>query len=80
MAVELSVLRAGRILLHSTIPGIHFCYMLVNPRTVVRLEGLGKLKNNPMTCSGIESFTFRLAFWDMTQCSLLDTNNRMGRI
>jgi hypothetical protein len=32
---------------------------LIDLRTIVRLEGLGKLKN-PMVSSGIEPFTFRL--------------------
>jgi hypothetical protein len=31
----------------------------VNPRAIVRLEGLGKLKKNPMTSSRIEPATFR---------------------
>jgi hypothetical protein len=37
-------------------PGTHFCYIL---RAMVRLEGLGQLKN-PMTSSEIEPATFRL--------------------
>jgi hypothetical protein len=37
--------------------------MLSRPRAIVRLEGIGQLKN-PMTSSGIEPATFRLvAFW-----------------
>jgi hypothetical protein len=59
MAVNLSALRAGR---HLT-PG-RFLVLIslrgwVDPRAVVRLEELGKLKN-PMTTTGIEHATFRL--------------------
>jgi hypothetical protein len=32
----------------------------VNPRDIVRLEGLGKLKKNPITSSGIEPASFRI--------------------
>jgi hypothetical protein len=54
MAVRLSALRAsrplppGRFLVLISVRG------LVDPRAIVRLEGLGKLKN-PVTSSGIES-------------------------
>jgi hypothetical protein len=42
------------------IPGTYFCYRgWVNPRVIVRLEGLGQLKN-PITSSGIELVTFWL--------------------
>jgi hypothetical protein len=59
MAVILSALRAG----HSLPPG-RFLQLSsvrgrVDPRAIVRLQGLGKLKN-PITSSGIESATFRL--------------------
>jgi hypothetical protein len=43
---------------HRNIPGTHFCYRLSEPQGLVRLEGLGQLKN-PLT-SGIEPATFRL--------------------
>jgi hypothetical protein len=33
---------------------------LVSPRTIVRLEGLGQLENNPLISSGIEPAIFRL--------------------
>jgi hypothetical protein len=32
----------------------------VNPRAIVRLEGLGKWEKNPTTSSGIESMAFKL--------------------
>jgi hypothetical protein len=35
------------------IPGIHFCFKLSGARAIVRLEGLGQLKN-PTTSSGTE--------------------------
>jgi hypothetical protein len=59
MAVRLSALRAdsplppGRLLVHISVRG------LVDPRAIVRLEGVDRLKN-PMTSSGIETATFRL--------------------
>jgi hypothetical protein len=59
MAVSLSALSAGR-----PLPPGRFLVLVsvtgcVDPRTIVRLEGLGQLKN-PMTLSKIESETFRL--------------------
>jgi hypothetical protein len=56
MAVRLSALRAGRPLPPRKIPGTHF---LLESATV-RLEELGQMKN-PMTSSGTEPVTFRLA-------------------
>jgi hypothetical protein len=44
MVVRLSTLRTGRPLTPSNISGTHFCYRLVNPRVIMRLEELGKLK------------------------------------
>jgi hypothetical protein len=51
MAVRLSALRVGRALLPISVR---------DPRAIVRLEGLGQLKKNPMTSSGLEPATFRL--------------------
>jgi hypothetical protein len=63
MAVRLSAFRAGRPLT----PGRFLIYVSVrgwvDPRAIVRLEGLGQMKN-PVTSSGIEPATFRLvAYW-----------------
>jgi hypothetical protein len=61
MAVK-SALRAGR-----PLPRGRFVVLIpdsdrVNPRVIVRLEGLGQLKN-PITSSGIETATFYFKFW-----------------
>jgi hypothetical protein len=58
MAVKLSALRA-----RSSLPPGRFLVLIsvegwVDPRAIVRLEGLGQLKN-PMTSSGIEPATFQ---------------------
>jgi hypothetical protein len=58
MAVRLSTLRADR-----SLPPGRFLVLIsvrgwVEPPAIVRLEGLGQLKN-PMTLSGIEPATFR---------------------
>jgi hypothetical protein len=39
--------------------GTHFCFRLSKPQGLVRLEGIGKLKN-PMILSRFEPATFRL--------------------
>jgi hypothetical protein len=60
MAVNLSTLRAshplpsGRILVLNSVRG------WVDPSVIVRLEGLGKLKKNPVPSSGYEPATFQL--------------------
>jgi hypothetical protein len=58
MAMRLSVLRAGR-----PFPPERFLVLIpvrgsVDPRAIVRLEGLGQLKH-PVTASGIALATFR---------------------
>jgi hypothetical protein len=58
MAVRLSALRAGRPFPPRKISGTHFCYRLVDPRAIVRLERLDKLKKS--TSSGLEPATFQL--------------------
>jgi hypothetical protein len=50
------------------IPGTHFFRGRVDPRTVVRLEGLDELKN-PTTPSGVEAFNATKS----TQCRSLCT-------
>jgi hypothetical protein len=59
MVVRLSAPRAGR-----PLPPGRFLVLIsvtgfVDPRAIVRLEGIGKLKN-PMTSSGIEPAIFQL--------------------
>jgi hypothetical protein len=59
MAVRLPAILAG-----SPLPPGRFVVLIsvrgrVDPRSIVRLEGLGELKN-PMTSSGIELATFLL--------------------
>jgi hypothetical protein len=59
MAVRLSALRAGRSLPPGRFLVLISARGLVDPRAIVRLEGLGQLKN-PVTSAGIEPATFRL--------------------
>jgi hypothetical protein len=71
MAARLSVLRAGR-----TLPRKDFLRLIyntgwVNPRAVVRLEGLSKFKIS-MTSSGFEPATFRL----VAECIHTHTHTR----
>jgi hypothetical protein len=64
MAVGLSALRTGRTLLprkiYFSVSGTHFCYRLSEPQGLVRLEGLGKVKEKRFTSSGLEPAAFRL--------------------
>jgi hypothetical protein len=55
MAMWLSALFAR----HTLPPGRFLVLGLVDPRVIVRLEGLGKLKN-PVTSLGIEPATLRI--------------------
>jgi hypothetical protein len=73
MAVSLSALRDGRL-----IPQGRFLVLIsvkgwVDPRSTVRLAGLGHLKN-PMTSSGIEPATFRHLL-DVSVTITLDCNS-----
>jgi hypothetical protein len=59
MAVSLSALRSGRRLNPGRFLVLIFVRGYIETRDIVRLEGLGELKNR-MTSSGIEPATFRL--------------------
>jgi hypothetical protein len=59
MAVRLSALHAGRPLPPGRFLVLISDRSLVDPRAIVRLEGLGKLKN-PVTSLGIKPVTFWL--------------------
>jgi hypothetical protein len=59
MAVRLSAICAGLPLAPGRILVLISVRGRVNPRDIVRLEGLGQLKN-PMTSSGLEPATSRL--------------------
>jgi hypothetical protein len=48
---------------HFSAPGTHFCYRLSKPQGLVRLEGLGKMKEKSVTSSGRELAIFRLEAW-----------------
>jgi hypothetical protein len=58
MAQSLSALRAGRFLLQGRFLVLISVRGWVDPRAIVRLEGLGKLKKS--TSSGLELATFQL--------------------
>jgi hypothetical protein len=61
MVVRLSALLASTPQKHFfAASGTHFRYKLSKPQGIVRLEGLGKLRKDPMTSSGLEPDTFRL--------------------
>jgi hypothetical protein len=59
MTARLSALRTGRPLPSGRLLVLVFIRGLVDPRTTVRLEGLGQLQI-AMTSSGIEPATFQL--------------------
>jgi hypothetical protein len=59
MAVKLTALRAGHPLSLGRFLVLFSVRVCVDPRTIVRLKGLGQLKNR-MTSSGIEPATFLL--------------------
>jgi hypothetical protein len=56
MAVRFSASQVGRTLLPRKIQILMLVRRKVDPRTILRLEGLGKLKN-PITSSGFEPAT-----------------------
>jgi hypothetical protein len=60
MAVRLSASCAGRPLPPGTLLVLISLRGGVDPRAIVRLEGLGQLKKSPMTSSRIEPATFWL--------------------
>jgi hypothetical protein len=45
MSVRLSALRAGQTSIPREIPDTHVCRGSVNPKAILRLEGVGQLKN-----------------------------------
>jgi hypothetical protein len=61
MAVRLSAISSGRYLTPGRFLVLISVRCWVDPRAIMRLEGLGKLKN-PMASSEIELATLRLAF------------------
>jgi hypothetical protein len=60
MAGRLTDLPAGRPLPPGSFLVLISVGDLIDLRAIMRLEGLGKLKKNPMTSSGIEPVTFWL--------------------
>jgi hypothetical protein len=65
MAARLSALCAGRFLLPGRFLVLIFLRGLVEPRTIVRLEGVRKLKSPPHL--GLETATFRLVAYCLNQ-------------
>jgi hypothetical protein len=65
MAVRLSALCASHPLHPRKIHCTHFCHRLSQPRAIVQLEGLGKLKKS--TSLGLEPATFQLVAWCLNQ-------------
>jgi hypothetical protein len=68
MAVKLSALRSGRPLSTGRFLVLNYIRDWVEPRAIVRLEGLLQLKN-PITSSGMEPVTFRLVAQYLNQLS-----------
>jgi hypothetical protein len=85
MAVRLSALSADRPLTPGKSLIVFSVKVCVYSRVIVRLEGLGLLKNNPVTSTEIKSTTFRLILQYLNQLRyrvddntpLLDINSYM---
>jgi hypothetical protein len=60
---RLSALHAGFRLLTGTFLVVISLSGEVNPRAIVRLEGLSQLKRNPITSSDVEPATFSLEYF-----------------
>jgi hypothetical protein len=71
MAVMLSALRASRLLAPRKISCTHFCYSWVDPRVIVRLEGLGELKKS--------SYLNGNRTRDLPACSTVSQSTRLPR-
>jgi hypothetical protein len=70
-AVNLSALRAGHALFPRNIPGTHmFVTGSVNPKTIVRLEGLRKLKKFIDEIRKYEFAFSCLCHWNVTFCNI----------
>jgi hypothetical protein len=65
MAARLSALRAGRCLAPGKFLVLIFVRGWVDPRAIVRMEGLGQLKNSPHP--GLEPATFQLVAYCLNQ-------------
>jgi hypothetical protein len=76
MAVRLWALRAGCPYPQENIPVHNSVRRWVDPRAIVRLERLGKLKNPPHWDSG--SATFRLATYCLNQLGYRDPPQKIG--
>jgi hypothetical protein len=57
------------------VSGTHFCWRLSKPQSLVRLEGLGKLKKkNSFTSSGLEPATFRIVAYCLNHYATAKTD------